>query len=89
MKGLIGGNDMSFRWQKEMKKHGNVFIYGITIIVLIFMAAILTGFIMIPVYGVAYYINEAAYPAFLTAVYLIIAVYMLGWVFMRYKVKKR
>ena len=80
---------MNINLRKEMKKHGNVFIYGITIIVLIIMAAILTGFIMLPIYGVAYYVNETNYPAFLGAVYLIIAVYMLGFVFMRYRVQKK
>jgi len=80
---------MSFRWEKEIKKRGNVFIYGISILVLLIMAALLTGFIMLPVYGVFYYINDQNFPAFLNAVYLIIAVYMVGWVFMRYKIKKK
>lgn len=89
MKGLIGGNKMSFRWGKEIKKHGNIFLYGISIMVLIFMAAVLTGFIMLPVYGALYLINNQNYPAFVSVVILILSVYMLGWVFMRYRVRRK
>lgn len=80
---------MSFRWEKEIKKHGNVFLHGIFILVLIFMAAILTGFIMLPVYGALYFVNGVNYPAFISVVVLILSVYMIGWVFARYRIQKK
>ena len=80
---------MSIKWQKEMKKHGNVFLYGIFVLVLIIMAAILTGFLMIPIYGVLYFVDGSKYPAFISVVVLILSVYMLGFVFQRYRVVKK
>jgi hypothetical protein len=86
---LIGGKEMGLRLEKRMKKHFNVFLYGISVLVLIIMAAILTGFLMLPVYGALYFINGQNYSAFIGAVVLILSVYILGWVFLRYRVRKK
>lgn len=80
---------MNVKWEKRMKKHGNVFLHGITILVLVIMAAVLTGFLMLPVYGALYLINNQNYLAFVGAVGLILSVYMLGWVFARYRIIKK
>ena len=63
------------------------FIYGLTIFVLVILAGLLTGIFSAPIAIVMFLLNSPAWP--LMIIVFIISIFMLGWVFMRFKVQAR
>lgn len=71
------------------KKFMKTWMYGLTIFVLIIVAGIITGIALIPLMAIATALQSTIAIAITTVIGLVLSIFFLGWVFERFKVRRK